>query len=61
MNSGVLQIYRRLKTEVKRVTREIKDIIAEKMKKDGDGRGCMDNCHVTCVKSWPIKKSEMDD
>jgi hypothetical protein len=32
--------------QVQRETRKMKDSIAEKTK-DGTGRGCMDNCHVT--------------
>ena len=45
-NSAVLQTARCLKTEVQKETRKMKDSIVEKMK-DGTGRGCMDNCHVT--------------
>jgi hypothetical protein len=42
------------KTRQDRITdrkTEIKDSIAEKTKKDGKGRGCTDNCHVTWMKS----------
>jgi len=46
INSAVLQTGRCLKTEVQRRTRQIKDSMAEKQKKDGKGRGCKDNCHV---------------
>jgi len=46
-NSAVLQTARYFKTEVQRETRKIKDSIVEKTKKDGTGRGCMDNCHIT--------------
>jgi hypothetical protein len=42
----VLQAGRHLKTEVPGRTRQIKDSIAEKQKKDDEGRGCMDNCHI---------------
>jgi vacuolar-type H+-ATPase subunit B/Vma2 len=45
--STLLQTARCLKTEVQRGTRQIKDSIAEKTKKNGDSKGCMDNCHVT--------------
>jgi hypothetical protein len=45
-DSAVLQTARYLKTEVQRVTRKLKDSIAEKTKKDGTGRGCTDNCYV---------------
>ena len=61
MNSAVLHASGRLKTEVHRGTRQIKDNIAEKMKKGGEGGGCMNNCHVTCMKSWSIMNSEIDD
>ena len=44
-DSAVLQMARCLKAEVQRETK-IKESIAEKTK-DGPGRGCMDNCHVT--------------
>jgi hypothetical protein len=44
-DSGVLQTARCLRTEVQRETRKM-DSIAEKTK-DGTGRGCMDNGHVT--------------
>ena len=46
-DSAVLQAARCLKTEVQKGTRKVKDSIAEKTKKDGKARGCMDNCHVT--------------
>ena len=46
-NSAVLQKARCMKTEVQKETRKMKDSIAEKIKEDGTGRGCMDNCHVT--------------
>jgi hypothetical protein len=46
INSTILQRARRLKRELKRGTRQIKDSTAEK-KKDGEGRACMDNSHVT--------------
>ena len=46
INSAVLQTTRHLKTEVQRGTKQIKDSIAQKTK-DGKGRGCMDNCHIT--------------
>ena len=45
INSAVLQTARRLKTEVQRGTRQIKDSIAKKTK-DGKGRGCVDRSHV---------------
>jgi len=45
-NSAVLQTARCLKTEVQKETRKMKASIAEKTK-DGTGRGCMDNCHIT--------------
>ena len=46
-DSAVLQKARYLKTEVQRETKKkMKASIAEKSKKDGTGRGCMDNCHV---------------
>ena len=45
-DSAVLQTARYLMTEVQRETRKMKDSIVEKQKKDGTGRGCMDNCHV---------------
>ena len=44
-NSAVLQTARCLKAEVQGETK-IKESIVEKTK-DGTGRGCMDNCHVT--------------
>jgi hypothetical protein len=47
VNSAVIEIARRQKTEVQRGTRQIKDNIAEKVKKNGEGRECMENCHVT--------------
>ena len=47
-DSAVLQTARCLKTEVQKETRKMKDTVEEKKKKkDGTGRGCMDNCHVT--------------
>ena len=46
-NSAVLETVRCLKIEVQRETRKMKDSIAEKTNKDGTGRGCMGNCHVT--------------
>ena len=49
-DSAVLQAARCLKSEVQKETRKMKDSIAEKMK-DGTGRGCMDNCHITQTKS----------
>jgi ubiquinone biosynthesis protein UbiJ len=39
INSAMLQTARCLKTEVQRRTRQIKDSIAEKQKKNGEGRG----------------------
>ena len=42
----LIQTARCHRTEVQRETRNMKDCIAEKTK-DGMGRGCMDNCHVT--------------
>ena len=45
-DSAVLQKARCLRTEVQRETRNMKNSIAEKTK-DGTGRGCMDNCHIT--------------
>jgi len=45
-DSATLQTARCLKTEVQRETRKMNSI-AEKKKKGGTGRGCMDNCHVT--------------
>ena len=45
-DSAVLQTARCLKTEVQKERRKMKDTIVEKTK-DGTGRGCMDNCHVT--------------
>jgi hypothetical protein len=47
ITSAMLQTARRLKSEVQRGTRQIKDSITQKKKKDGEGRGCIDNCHVT--------------
>jgi hypothetical protein len=46
-DSTVLQTARCRRTEVQRETRNMKDSIAEKTKERWDGRGCMDNCHVT--------------
>jgi hypothetical protein len=46
INSAVLQTAGCLKTEIQRGTRQINDSMAEKMK-NGEGRGCMDNCHIT--------------
>jgi len=46
-NSAALQTARYLKTEVQKERRKVKDSIAEIIKKDGTGKGCMDNCHVT--------------
>jgi hypothetical protein len=66
IDSAVLQAARRLKPEVQRETREIKDSIAERererekereTKKAGEGRGCSDNCHVTLMKGWWILNS----
>ena len=51
-DSAVLQTARCLTTEVQKETRKMKESVAEKQKKDGTGRGCMDNCHVTQTKSW---------
>jgi hypothetical protein len=45
-DSALLQTASSLKTEVQRETRKMKDSIAKKTK-DGTGRGCMDNCHIT--------------
>ena len=45
-DSAVLQTARCLKTEVQRETRKIKESKRRKQKKDGKGRGCMENCHV---------------
>jgi hypothetical protein len=45
-DSAVFQTARYLKTEVQRETRKMKDSTAEKTKKDGTGRGCMDIRHV---------------
>jgi hypothetical protein len=47
IDPAVLQTARRLKTEVQRETRQMKDSITDKQKKDGKRRGCTDNCHVT--------------
>ena len=44
-DSAMLQTTRCLKTEVQQETRKM-DSIAEKTK-DGTGRGCVDNCHIT--------------
>jgi N-acetylglutamate synthase/N-acetylornithine aminotransferase len=46
INSAVLQTVRRLKTEVQRGIRKIKDSIAEKLQKDGEGGESVENCHV---------------
>jgi len=46
INSPVIQTAGCLKTEIQRGTRQIKGSIAEKMK-NGEGRGYMDNCHIT--------------
>jgi len=46
-DSAVLQTARCLKTEIQKETSKIKDSMAEKIKEDGEGRGRMDNCHVT--------------
>jgi hypothetical protein len=46
-DSVVLQTARCLKTEAQKETRKMKDNIARKQKKNGMGRGCMDNCHAT--------------
>ena len=45
-NSAVLQTASYLKAEVQREAK-IKVSKGEKTKKDGTGRGCIDNCHVT--------------
>jgi hypothetical protein len=45
-DSAVLQTAGYLKKEIQRRTRKMKESIAEKTKKDGTGRGCIDNCHV---------------
>jgi hypothetical protein len=45
----VLQAAGRLKTEIQRGTRQIKDSITEKMK-NGEGIRCMDNCLITWMK-----------
>jgi len=59
IKSAVLQTAGCLKTEVQRGTRQIKDSIAERKKKDGKGRGCMDNCHATLKNSWWILNSQL--
>ena len=46
INSALLQSARRLKTEVQIGKRQIKDSIAEKIKKDDEGRECIENFHV---------------
>jgi len=46
INSVVLLTAGCLKMEIQRGTRQIKGSTAEKMK-NGEGRGCMDNCHIT--------------
>ena len=45
IKSTMLQTARRLKRELQRGTRQIKDSTANKTK-DGEGRGCMDSCYV---------------
>jgi hypothetical protein len=50
IDSAVLQTARCLETEVQREAKKMKDSI--KQKKDGTGRGCMGNYHVTYTKSW---------
>ena len=47
INTAVLQAARPLKTEVQTGTKQIKDSIAEKIKKDGERRECIKNFHVT--------------
>jgi len=45
-DSAVLQTVRCLKAEVQREKKNKREQW-RKQKKDGTGRGCMDNCHVT--------------
>jgi hypothetical protein len=47
INSAVLQTAKCLKKEVQWGTRQIRTAQQKKQKKDGKGRGCKDNCHVT--------------
>jgi hypothetical protein len=42
----MLQTARRLKTELRRGKRQMKESMAEKIKKYGEGRECMDNSEV---------------
>jgi repressor of nif and glnA expression len=44
--SAMVQTARRVKAELQKGTRQIKDSIAENKKKGGGGKGCMDNFHV---------------
>ena len=46
INSAVLQTARCLKTAVQRGTKQ-RIAKKRKQKKDGKGRGCTDNCHIT--------------
>jgi len=55
IDSTVSQTARCLKTELQRETRKIKESIAEKTKERW--QRCMDNCHVTEMKSWWILSS----
>jgi hypothetical protein len=50
INSTMLQTPRRLKRELQRGTRQIKDSTTGK-KKDGERRTCMDNSHMTSRKT----------
>jgi hypothetical protein len=45
-NATVSQNSRNIKENLKIKTRQIKDIITEKQKKDGKEKGCMQNSHV---------------
>jgi undecaprenyl pyrophosphate synthase len=56
-DSAVLQTARRLKTEVQRETRKMKDSKAKK--KNGTVRGCMDYCQVAEMKNWWILNSHI--
>jgi len=47
IHPALLQTARRLRTELRRRTRQMKDSIAEKTQDRWRRRGCMDNSHVT--------------
>ena len=47
MNSVMSKSARCLKAELQTVTRQIQNSTAENTMKEGEGRGCMDNSHIT--------------